>query len=100
MYSSNVKTVRNDVKGLLREAQEMFREATTFTGVKADDLRAKGLSLLDSALASAQDAQAAVVESGKQALEVTDEFVQENPWRAVAISAAAGLLVGLLVARK
>lgn len=100
MQASHVKTVRNDVKGLVREAQELFREATSITGEKAEDLRAKGIHLLDSALASAQDAQAAVIDGSKQAFEATDDFVQENPWKAVAISAGIGLVLGLLIARK
>lgn len=100
MQPSHVKTVRHDVKGLVREAQELFREATLITGEKAEDLRAKGIGLLESALASAQEAQAAVIDSSKQAFEATDTFVKENPWKAVGISAGVGLLIGLLISRK
>ncbi len=100
MHSSHVKTVRNDVKGLVREAQDLFREATSITGDKAEDLRAKGIHLLETALASAHDAQVAVIDTSKEAFEATDDFVKDNPWKAVAVSAGIGLLVGLLIARK
>ena len=95
MHSSHVKTVRNDVKGLVREAQDLFREATSITGDKAEDLRTKGINLLETALASAHDAQVAVIDTSKEAFEATDDFVKDNPWKAVAISAGVGLLVGV-----
>jgi ElaB/YqjD/DUF883 family membrane-anchored ribosome-binding protein len=100
MHTSRVKTVRHDFSGLLREAQDLFREATAITGEKAEELRSKGIGLIDTALAAAQDAQGAVIDSGKAAVEATDDFVQENPWTAVAIGAGVGLVVGLLIARK
>jgi ElaB/YqjD/DUF883 family membrane-anchored ribosome-binding protein len=100
MLSSNIKTVQSDMRTLVRDAQDLFREATTATGEKADALRARGLSLLDSAMAKAQDVQAAAIETGKEMAETADNFVQENPWKAVAISAGVGLLLGVLIARK
>jgi ElaB/YqjD/DUF883 family membrane-anchored ribosome-binding protein len=100
MLSSNIKTVQSDMRTLVRDAQDLFREATTATGEKADALRARGLSLLDAAMAKAQDLQAAAIETGKEMAETADNFVQENPWKAVAISAGVGLLLGVLIARK
>jgi len=100
MLESNLKTARTDMKSLIRDAQELFREATANTGVKADELRDKGLNLLDAAMDKMQDVQAAVVETGREVADSTDDYVRENPWKAVAISAGVGLLVGLLIARK
>ncbi|MBI1892136.1 MAG: DUF883 domain-containing protein [Burkholderiales bacterium] len=100
MTTSSFKTVRNDMKTLVRDAQELFREATAATGEKADELRSKGLDMLETALARAQEMQTAAIETGKEIAETTDDFVKENPWKAVAISAGVGLLVGMLIARK
>jgi len=42
-----------------------------------------------------------VVSTGaRQAARVTDDYVHDNPWRAIGIGAAAGLLVGWLVSRR
>lgn len=100
MLASNVKTVRNDMKTLVKDAQDLFREATSATGEKADELRARGLSLLETAMSKAHEVQAAALEAGKEVVETADDFVQENPWKAVAISAGIGLLVGMLISRK
>jgi ElaB/YqjD/DUF883 family membrane-anchored ribosome-binding protein len=100
MLASNVKTVRNDMSTLLRDAQDLFREATSATGEKADELRKKGISLLETATIKGQELQAAAIETGKEMVETADDFVQENPWKSVAIAAGVGLLVGVLIARK
>lgn len=100
MLNSNIKTVRNDMRTLIKEAQDLFREATQSTGGKADELRAKGLSLLDTAMDRAQEVQSIAVEKSKVAAQSTDEFVQTNPWKAVGIAAGAGLIVGLLLSRR
>jgi len=100
MLTSNIKTVRNDMRTLLRDAQELFREASHATGEKAGDLRSKGLLMLDAALEKAQEVQTVALEKGKEAAQKTDEFVQENPWKAVAISAGIGMLCGMLISRK
>lgn len=100
MLSSNIKTVQSDMKTLVKDAQDLFREATLATGEKADALRARGMSLLETAMAKAHDVQAAAIETGKEMADTADNFVQENPWKAVAIAGGVGLLVGMLIARK
>ncbi len=100
MLTPHLKTTRTDMRSLVKDAQELFHEATSATGEKAEALRSKGLNLLDTALAKAQDAQAAAIDTGKELAGSADDYVQENPWRAVAISAGVGLLIGLLMGRK
>jgi len=99
MHRSTLRT-RSDLRSMVEDAQELFREAAATTGEKAEDLRNKGLELLDSAVSKAQDVQAAAIEAGKEIAATTDDYVQENPWRAIAISAGIGLLVGLAISRK
>jgi len=99
MHRSTLRT-RSDIRSMVEDAQQLFREAAASTGEKAEDLRNKGLELLDSAVSKAQDVQAAAIEAGKEIAATTDDYVQENPWRAIAISAGIGLLVGLAISRK
>lgn len=96
MLKSNYKTVRTDMNSMIRDAQHLLQEASTATGERAEELRAKGLALLDVAMNKAQD----VKETAKEVAQTTDEYVRENPWKAVAISAGVGLIVGLLISRR
>lgn len=100
MLTPHLKTTRTDMRSLVRDAQDLFREATSATGEKADALRSKGLSLLDAALSKAQDAQTAAIDTGRELAGSADNYVQQNPWRAVAISAGVGLLIGMMISRK
>ena len=46
------------------------------------------------------EADAIVRERAKQAARYTDEYVHENPWRAVGVAAGIGLLLGLVLGRR
>lgn len=100
MLESNIKTVRSDMRTLVEDAQELFREATSSSGVKAEELRAKGLELLDSAMDKAQDLQSMALDASKEFADSADEYVHQNPWTTIAVSAGVGLLLGILIARK
>jgi ElaB/YqjD/DUF883 family membrane-anchored ribosome-binding protein len=100
MLDSSLSTTRNDMRTLIKNAQALFQEASSVTGQKAEELRTKGLAMLDSAVAKAQQAQTAALESGKELASSADNLVKDNPWKAVAISGGVGLLLGMLIARK
>lgn len=96
MLKSSYKTVRNDMNSMIRDAQNLFNEAASATGERAEELRAKGLALLEAAMEKTKEMQAAA----KEVAQSTDDFVHEHPWKAVAISAGLGLVVGLLISRR
>ena len=99
MLQSNMDTVRKDIKTLVADAQLLFKDAAAEGGAKADELRKRGMQLLDSALDKAHHLQEAAIEKGKELADSTDNYVRKNPWRAVGISAVVGVLVGMLIAR-
>ena len=51
-------------------------------------------ALIDTALASAkvklEDLHEDLIEKGREAVKATDDYVQENPWKAVGIAAGIG----------
>lgn len=100
MLENNLKTVRTDVRTLVRDAQSLFREATLSTGAKADELRARGMELLDIAMGKAQELQSAAIDTSKEVAGNANTYVRENPWNAVAISAGVGMLIGILIGRR
>ena len=46
------------------------------------------------------EAEAMVTERARQAARYTDEYVHDNPWRAIGIAAGIGLVLGLLMSRR
>jgi ElaB/YqjD/DUF883 family membrane-anchored ribosome-binding protein len=100
MLESNLKVVNNDMKTLVKDAQTLFQAAAALTGEKADEVRNRGMRMLDTALARAQDAQASAIVAGKEMAASADGYVKENPWRAIAAAAGVGLLLGVILGRK
>ncbi len=100
MHDSHIETVRNDLKSLVREAQNLFDEAASAGGTRADELRSKASKMLDDALRRAHELQDAAIKRGRQIANDTDAYVHEHPWRAIGIAGAVGVLIGMLIARR
>jgi ElaB/YqjD/DUF883 family membrane-anchored ribosome-binding protein len=89
-----------DVKGLVKDAQALLNAAAALTGKKADELRERGMELLDVAQGKAGKYQDQAVVKGKELARTADVYVKDNPWRTVAVAAGVGLLVGVVLGRK
>lgn len=97
--SSKQKLVA-DMKVVVSDAEEILRATAGVAGDKMGDLRERiGESLRDAKLRLA-DAEVAVVDRTKAAARATDDFVHENPWRAVGVAAVVGLLLGAVISRR
>lgn len=66
----------------------------------ADLMKEFGAHQVDGAKATLAQAQAAVGDGAKRYARITDGYVHENPWIALGVAAAAGLLIGALLARR
>jgi ElaB/YqjD/DUF883 family membrane-anchored ribosome-binding protein len=100
LLESNSVVVGNDVKTLVKDAQALFHAAAALTGEKAEEVHNRGMHLLDMALAKSRDLQASAFVAGKEMAVSADDYVKENPWRAIAAAAGVGLLAGLILTRK
>jgi ElaB/YqjD/DUF883 family membrane-anchored ribosome-binding protein len=89
-----------DMKALVRDAQSLLTAAAALTGIKADEMRARGMEMLDRAMDKAGEYQGQALVKGKELAHTADVYVKDNPWRTVVAAAGVGLLVGLLVGRK
>jgi ElaB/YqjD/DUF883 family membrane-anchored ribosome-binding protein len=98
--NGSIKDASQDMKSLVKDAQTMLTAAAALTGEKADDLRGRGMELLDRALGKASQYQGQAVVKGKELAHTADVYVKDNPWRTVAVAAGAGLLVGVILGRK
>jgi ElaB/YqjD/DUF883 family membrane-anchored ribosome-binding protein len=89
-----------DAKALVKDAQSLLNAAAALTGTKADELRERGMALLDVALGKASKAQDQAMVKSRELARTADVYVKDNPWRTVAVAASVGLLVGVLLGRK
>ncbi|HEU0234539.1 MAG TPA: DUF883 family protein [Gallionella sp.] len=88
-----------DLRVVVADAEELLRATAGQAGEKVSAARERiqeNLAAAKQRLAAAQDA---VVTRTKEAAKVTDEYVHENPWKAVGIAAGVGLVIGMLISR-
>ena len=97
---SSLNTASADMKVLVKDAQALLTAAAAMTGEKADELRARGMELLDRAMGKASQYQGQAVIKSKELAESADVYVKDNPWRTVLAAASVGLLVGIYLGRK
>jgi ElaB/YqjD/DUF883 family membrane-anchored ribosome-binding protein len=98
--SSTRDQLMRDLKNVVSDAETWLRSGSSLTG---EDLKA-AKAKFERTLVSAKDGivamEEAVVEKTKATVKATDEYVQENPWKAIGISAAVGVLIGALISRR
>ena len=89
-----------DFTEVLTAADTLLKQATKESGEKASDLRAQVETKLRAAKLKLQDMQDDAMDRAKATARATDEYVRDNPWQALGVAAALGVLVGLLIGRR
>ena len=89
-----------DMKVVIADAEELLRATATQAGEKIGVARERIQDSLHEAKVKLAEAEEVIRERARQAARYTEEYVQENPWRAIGIGAGIGLLIGLLLSRR
>lgn len=89
-----------DLRVVVADAEELLKATANQTGDRIAAARAKAGESLQVAKERLADAQASVVEKVRVAATTTDDYVHENPWQAVGVAAAVGLVLGALISRR
>ena len=84
-----------DFKVVVADAEALLRATANDAGEKVVAAREKIQSSLVEAKAQLVRAEAAIIDKTKQAARATDQYVHDNPWKAVGISACVGLVIGV-----
>ena len=98
--TANKQKLVSDMKVVVADAEEILRATAGVAGDKMGDLRERFGERLRDARIRLADAEAALVDRTKAAARATDDYVHENPWRAVGLAAAVGLLLGVIIGRR
>jgi ElaB/YqjD/DUF883 family membrane-anchored ribosome-binding protein len=89
-----------DLKVVVADAEELLRATASQAGEKVSAARERIQASLATAKVKLTDAERVLVDKTKDAAKAADEYVHENPWQAVGIAAAAGLVLGVLISRR
>ncbi len=89
-----------DMKVVIADAEDLLRATANQAGEKIAVARERIEDSLHQAKVKLAEAEAMVTERARQAARYTDEYVHDNPWRAIGVAAGIGLLLGLLISRR
>jgi len=88
-----------NLRGVVGDADELLREVTHSTTEQLAAARTTIEAKLSEARSGLHDARVAVTGKARYAADATDEFARDNPWKLLAVAAAAGIVIGFLFAR-
>ena len=89
-----------DMKTVISDAEELLRATANQAGDKIGVARERIQDSLRQAKVKLADAEAVVRERAQQAARDTEEYVRDNPWRAIGVAAGIGLVLGLILSRR
>lgn len=98
--SSKNDALIHDLHDIITDAEVLLKSAAAPT---SDDFKV-ATERFEATIRNAKDEilrlEKLVVGKTKEAAKATEEYVSENPWQAVGLAAAVGLVIGLLISRK
>ncbi len=89
-----------DMRVVIADAEDLLRATANQAGEKIAVARERIQDSLHQAKVKLAEAEAVVREQAKQAARYTDDYVHDNPWKAIGVAAGIGLLLGLLISRR
>ena len=100
VIEDQTNTLAHDFEDVVNDAQELLQSMGSEGGAKISEMKRRVEASMEAARKQLAELQASVAEGAKAAATTTDRYVHDNPWSAIGIGAALGVLVGYLFARR
>ncbi len=84
----------------LADIEDLIKATTSLTGEDLMRAKAKLAERVAIAKKSVEAMSGAIIHRTRKTAEVTNNYVHEQPWKAVGIGAAVGVLLGFVLARR
>ena len=89
-----------DLRAVVADAEELLKATADQTGERIVAARGKAEESLKAAKARLDEQEAALMVKTRAAAKSTEDYVRDNPWKAIGIAAAAGFVLCILAARR
>lgn len=90
----------DDLKAVVNDAEELLKATAGQAGERMSEARARAEASVRAARKRMSALQDDVVAQTKEVADQADAYVRKNPWQAVGIAVAAGVIVGLMIGRR
>ena len=89
-----------DMRVVISDAEELLRATASQAGEKIGVARERIQDSLQQAKVKLAETEAVVRERAQQVARESEDYVRENPWRAIGIAAGIGLVLGIILSRR
>ncbi len=89
-----------EFRNLIADVEDFITSTTSLTGEELERAKKKLSDQLATAKESMGDLSDNLIYKARKTVAVTNDYVHEQPWAAIGIGAAIGLLVGFVSARR
>jgi ElaB/YqjD/DUF883 family membrane-anchored ribosome-binding protein len=89
-----------DLRAVVTVAEELLKATADQTGERVAAARGKAEKSVKAAKGRLGEQEAAVMAKTKAAPTSTEDYVRDNPWKAMGIAAAAGFVLCILAMRR
>jgi ElaB/YqjD/DUF883 family membrane-anchored ribosome-binding protein len=95
MKSLHQPAAEHDFRNAVSDVEDVLDSAGQRSRAGIRDLQDRALGVLDDARQRLGSLDSQVRSSARQAAAATEDYVHDQPWRALGLGAAAGVLLGL-----
>jgi ElaB/YqjD/DUF883 family membrane-anchored ribosome-binding protein len=100
MTAAHKDKLMADLRNVISDAEEVLRVTADQASEGTAELRTRMKERLHQAKDSPAHLQATAVARAKAAGAATDDYVHENPWKAIGAAFGVGLIVGVLIGQR
>jgi ElaB/YqjD/DUF883 family membrane-anchored ribosome-binding protein len=90
----------SEFQNFIADVEDLVKETTTLTGEDLTRAKAKLSARLAEAKDSVVEMGGEIAQRARNGAKATDDYVHEQPWKAIGAGAAVGLLIGFALARR
>jgi ElaB/YqjD/DUF883 family membrane-anchored ribosome-binding protein len=92
--------VSREYHNFISDVEDLVKATSLLTGEELTRAKARLIERVASAKQSVEELGGQVAQQARKSAAVTNAYVHEEPWKAIGISAALGLLLGVVLARR
>lgn len=89
----------SDMKTVIIDAENWLKTSASQSGADMRAVKEKFEATLQTTKTDLMKVEANMLAKTKLAAQATDTYVKDNPWKSVGLSAAVGVIFGLLITR-
>ncbi len=93
-HAESAGSLIDDLRAIARDAEELLRATEGHASERVEEIRARAQESLEGAKERLRTIGDDAEQRVRTAARSTDDYVRENPWKAIAIAVGIGFLIG------